>query len=107
MRIMLFSVLAIITASLMTACASVPNRAGMGILYTDVKDFTNVEYINLGTSKKGVACANNILGMVVTGDMSIEAAKKKGGITKVATVDMEGKSILGVYSTVCLVVRGE
>lgn len=107
MRIIVSSILALMTISAVTGCATVPSRAGSGFLYSNVKDYTNVEYINLATSKKGVACGNNILGLVVMGDMSIDTAKKKGGITKVATVDFEGTSILGLYSTVCLVVRGE
>ncbi len=88
-------------------CASVGSRMGSGLFYTNVKDYTNVEFEKVGTSKAGKSCGTNILGLVVTGNTSIDAAKKKGGITKVATVDFEGTSILGLYSTVCLVVRGE
>lgn len=107
MRIILSSVIALVTVGLFTGCATVGSRAGAGMLYTNVKDYTNVEYINGGTSKVGKACGNNILGLVVTGDMSLDSAKKKAGITKVSSVDYEGNSILGLYNTVCLVVHGE
>jgi hypothetical protein len=97
----------VLSTVLLTNCATVGSRMGSGIFYTNVKDYTNVEFENIGTSKAGKSCGTNILGLVVTGNTSIDAAKKKGGITKVATVDFEGTSILGLYSTVCLVVRGE
>jgi hypothetical protein len=101
------SIVFVLMALSLTNCATVPSRIGMGLWYTNVKDYTNVEYINGGTSKAGKSCGTNILGLIATGNTSIDAAKKKGGITKVATVDFEGTSILGLYSTTCLVVRGE
>ena len=59
---------------------------------------------NSGT-KTGRACATNILGLYISGDMSVEAAKKAGRITKVASVDKDIKSY-AVYSEVCTVVTG-
>ena len=98
-------ILALISTQII-GCASVGSRAGSGMLYTDVKDFTDVSYINTKFSKTGKACATNILGLFLTGDMSLATAKKNGEIKRVATVDYEGKSILGLYSTVCLVATG-
>lgn len=104
---MLLRIALLLSTVLLANCATVGSRMGMGLFYTNVKDYTNVEFENVGTSKAGKSCGSNILGLVATGNTSIDAAKKKGGITKVATVDFEGTSILGLYSTVCLVVRGE
>lgn len=59
---------------------------------------------NSGT-KVGKACGKNILGLLIQGDMSVDAAKKNGGITKVASVDKEIKSY-AVYAEVCTVVKG-
>ncbi|MDD7502078.1 MAG: TRL-like family protein [Elusimicrobia bacterium] len=56
--------------------------------------------------KVGKACATNILGLLISGDMSVEAAKKNGRITQVATVDKDIKSY-AVYAEVCTVVTGQ
>ena len=102
---MKFLILLLLSLSL-TGCALVGSRAGYGFLYTEVKDFTGTEYVNTKFTRTGKACATNILGLFLTGDMSLDRAKKNGKIRKVSTVDYEGKSILGLYSTVCLVARG-
>ncbi len=47
---------------------------------------------NTGANQKtGEACVTNILGVVATGDASINKAAKNGGIKKVSTVDITGK----------------
>lgn len=61
---------------------------------------------NAKANKLGRACATNILSIYASGDASIEAAKKEGGITKVAYVDYEMENYV-VYGKVCTVVRGE
>lgn len=58
-------------------------------------------------SKRGEACATNILGLVATGDASIDAAKKSAGITKVASVEQSASRVLGYYAKYCTIVRGE
>lgn len=55
--------------------------------------------------KVGRACGTNILGLFISGDMSVEAAKKNGRITKVASIDKEIKGY-AVYAEVCTVVTG-
>lgn len=42
---------------------------------------------NLNELKSGTSSASNILGLVETGDASIEAAAKNGGITEIQYVD--------------------
>ena len=56
--------------------------------------------------KTGEACISSILGIIGTGDASIEAAKKAGGITQIAHIDHEQFGVLGVYATSCTVVHG-
>ncbi|HVJ89374.1 MAG TPA: TRL-like family protein [Labilithrix sp.] len=53
------------------------------------------------------ACASSILGVVATGDASLEAAKAAGGITQVAHVDHDNFSVLGVYAKTCTIVVGQ
>jgi len=58
-------------------------------------------------TKSGEACAMSILGVVALGDGSIDAAKKDGGVTQVASVDHSVFSILGIYANVCTKVTGQ
>jgi hypothetical protein len=77
----------------------------IGVFVTEVKGPIAVGD-GVGTSKTGRACAQSIMGLVAMGDASIEAAKKAGGIKKVATVDHESKWTV-VFGTFCTVVTGE
>jgi hypothetical protein len=56
--------------------------------------------------KKGEAKVTGIVG-VATGDASIEAAMKAGGITKIHHVDTKLMNILGVYTEYTTIVYGE
>lgn len=48
---------------------------------------------NLSELKCGVSTASNILGLVETGNVSIEAAAKNGGITNIQYVDTKIKKV--------------
>ena len=93
----------------LTGCADWP-RAGLnGALYAN----TTAPVAALpakkdgATLKTGQACATSYLGLWASGDTSIEAAKKNGGITEVATVEERFKHILlGVKADYCTVVTG-
>lgn len=76
-----------------------------GFLYTDVKGPINAQ-AGSGT-KTGEACVTSILGWVATGDASINAAKKAGGISDVTAVDHSSTSILGLYAKFCTQVTGK
>lgn len=80
-----------------------PSHVGSALIM-QVKD-THAVTGERGT-KEGRSCATNILGLYARGDMSVETAKKLGGITKVATVDLDIKHSV-VFSKVCTVVTGE
>ncbi len=85
------------------ACAMVPTHAGSALI-----EMTNqpVSATNAIGNKTGKACAKNYFGIYLAGDMSIEAAKRNGRITQVASVNTEIKSY-AVYSEVCTVVTGK
>lgn len=58
--------------------------------------------------KAGKACASAVLGMAAWGDMSLDSAKKSGGITRVDTVDFSAMAILGyAYVKNCTLITGE
>lgn len=77
-----------------------------GFVYTDIKAPLAVTS-NAGSTKVGTAKMQSILGIVATGDASIEAAAKSAGITKIHHVDYEATSIIGVIATFTVVVYGE
>lgn len=89
-------------ALLLGACATPATHAGTALFAQTQQP---VMATNAPGTKVGRACATNILGLLIQGDMSIEAAKKNGKITQVATVDTDIKSY-AVYAEVCTVVTG-
>lgn len=96
---------------LMTGCAglySAPVIPGRGLLYAEVKapmDFT-VDKTQLG-SKVGKAVSTNVLGWIVTGDCSIQAAAKSGGVQVIHHVDYSFKNVLGIYAEFTTIVYGD
>ena len=89
-------------AMMLAACATPPTEAGVSLFAQTTQPLMVTG--NTGT-KVGRACATNVLGLLVSGDMSIEAAKKNGRITQVASVDKEVKSY-AIYAEVCTIVTG-
>ena len=92
------------------AVASVASGCAAGISPVTGFIFTDVKGANMATtaggSKTGSATCNSILGLVATGDCSIRAAKKNGGISTVSSVDYHTKSIFGVIAEHTTLVRG-
>src|SRR5882724_1001976 len=81
------------------------NASAFGTIYSGYK---SPGQVGAGAdSKTGEACISSILGLVATGDASIEAAKKAGGITQISHIDHEQFSVVGVYATSCTVVHGQ
>ena len=95
---------AMLAAVVLTGCAS---TYPAGSLYQELKmpiTATSAKCINC---KKGYSEATSILGLVATGDASIEAAAKQGGITVIHHVDWEVKNILGIIGNYRCNVYGE
>lgn len=76
-----------------------------GAWYTDAHSSVGATSNQAG-NRVGEACSTSILGLVATGDASIETARRNGGITMISSVDDHANSILGVYAKYCTVVRG-
>ncbi|HEX4869591.1 MAG TPA: TRL-like family protein [Moraxellaceae bacterium] len=93
-----------LAASLLGGCAYVASPT-TGFIYTKVQGPITTGTAT-ATAKSGQSCATNILGLISTGDASIDAAKKAGGITNVSSVDHDSTSVLGLYGTFCTVVKG-
>lgn len=93
-------------AAAMMASCSVVKSPVIGALYTDVKDGLAVTS-NAGSSKVGTAVVKGYVGLIATGDASIQTAAKEAGITRIHHVDYQSLSYVGVYSTYTVVVYGE
>ncbi len=100
----MFGIMALgVIAVLLAGCAT---PYPTGFLFTEVK-LPAIATANKGGDKVGVSECTSILGLIATGDASIEAAAKSAGITKIHSVDWEAKNILGIYGVYKTVVRGE
>jgi hypothetical protein len=91
---------------MLTSCAAAIKSPVLGTLYTDVKAPV-VATSNANSTKVGTSEATSILGIVATGDASIDAAAKSAGITKIHHVDEHSKSILGLFAKYKVYVYGE
>jgi hypothetical protein len=95
-------------AAFSTGCSLTP----LGVLYADQKYPSTINQVQAGGAgktgaKTGEACVSGILALLATGDASLDAAKKAGGITDVHSVEMKHTNILGIITSVCTVVHGQ
>lgn len=90
----------------LSSCAGVGTSVGSGLWYTNVTDGVAATSNTVGT-KVGTAKASNILGILATGDASIQTAASSAGIKRISHVDVQKNSILGLFSTSTLYVYGE
>jgi hypothetical protein len=78
----------------------------MGNLYTELKLPIAAES-DARAMKSGTAECMSVLGLVATGDASINTAMRNGNITKISHVDWEARNILGIIGNYKLTVYGE
>jgi len=95
----------IVSSVVFSSCAFVRSPLS-GFLYTSMKNPHSITS-NSGASKVGTAEAMSILGLVATGDASIDAAAKAAGISKIHHVDEEATVILGIIAKYKIYVYGE
>ena len=107
-RIVMLMTVILLIVILLSGCAMAPTPVGMGGLYTSAK-FGNGSYWqnDVSSHKVGEASCSNVLGILVTGDASIQAAMENGGIKKVHHIDYKSSSIPGLFSTHTIIVYGE
>lgn len=90
---------------MLTSCA-MSTTPVTGFLYTSAKGPGTVTSNTLG-KKVGTSSATSILGIIGTGDASIDAAAKSAGIKKVSHVDYESTGVLGIFAKHTTIVYGE
>jgi hypothetical protein len=82
----------------------------VGLIYAEVTGPGRYYEIEQGMgpgSKTGKSEAQSILGLVATGDNSVEKAASNGGIKKIYTIDWKVFNVLGVYAKFETHVTGE
>ena len=90
---------------LTTSCAMATSPV-TGFVFTQVSGPLGATD-NATSSKMGKSECTSILGLVGTGDASISAAARAGGITKIHHVDFDSYSILGIYAKFTTIVYGD
>jgi len=100
-------VVALFSVILLAGCGHLVQSPAMGGLFTEVKAPLATGPTTVRATKVGTAMAKTVLGLVATGDASIETAMRNGGITRIHHVDYEAKSILFFYGEFTTIVYGE
>jgi len=108
-KALLLGIIPIVCLTMLTGC--MPEFYTVGTLYTSVKTPSAAVAYHGPTANQSAkvskVTATNILGLIATGDASLEAAMKQVGMTKVHHIDQEVTSILGLWSTYTIYVYGE
>jgi len=91
------------TSGFLSGCATGISPVGIGLI-TDVKG--PITATGMVGSKSGTACATTTLGLINKGDASIEAAKKAGNISVVASADYHTKGFYPFVGETCVTVTG-
>ena len=90
---------------LLAGCASI---YPVGVLYTGVKLPNNMgDGKDVSYTKVGKAEATSVLALVATGDASLEAAVKNGGIKTIKYVDYHVDNVLGIFGKYTTTVYGD
>ena len=108
----LLILIASIAIGLFSSCASlISTPTGPCGLYANVTYASPALAVECNANAKrdniGQSTATNILGIINTGDISIEAAMKNGKITKIHHIDMKTECVLGLYAKKTIIVYGE
>jgi hypothetical protein len=90
----------------LTGCAAALPMEYSGILYRDTT-YPLVATQQGPGAKVGRATMTSILGLITTGNAGIEAAKRAGGITRVAHVDIHATQTLGIIASYTVIVYGD
>ena len=98
----------------LTACAGAQGwQPPVGSVYSGAAGINPSTQVNITDAarpgpKAGESCAMGVLGVAAWGNMSLDAAKKQGGITRVDSLDYRVMDILGVvFQKRCTVITGE
>ena len=101
---------AIVLASLLAVglagCLSAPFQPPSGVVSVTTAPLSTEVNWEVG-SKRGEASSTSVLGLYASGDCSIAAAARNGGLKKVGHVDYEYVNIVGVWQKATVIVYDE
>ncbi len=99
---------ALVALLLVAGCSSWPRAGNNGAFYTNVSSpVTAFENDSSEPLRYGQACNSGILGLYASGDSTVAAAQRNGGITDVVTIEEQFRHVLlGAYTQYCTVVGG-
>ena len=95
---------AAITLLLLAGCAT---TYPVGVIYTNVKLPVTATMNKGKPTKAGTSQSKSFVGMVATGDSSIDKAVRDGNITQVQYVDWHAENVLGFLGTYETLVKGQ
>jgi hypothetical protein len=99
-------VIALLAATaLLGGCAYSANPV-TGIIYSNVKAPFAVTAAPEQPQRVGRASVRSVLGIIATGDASIQTAARNGGIREIHFVDYETQNFFGVLAEFTVVVYG-
>lgn len=102
-----FALVSLVAAALMLGgCIAAPVVPPVGIIYTNMEAPIGGGPRESG-SKTGRSSVTAILGLISTGDGSVAAAARAGGIRTVKGVDYEFSNVLFIYQRYTTVVHGD
>ena len=108
-KLFAFVALAGLVGAQVTGCA-VPNTTHIaGSFFLDVghEGWVVAHDGKVASTKTGMGTQKGILGIVTTGDGSIEAARKAGELTRISHIDYHGSHILGIIGECSTIAYGE
>lgn len=101
---------AIVLSSLLTfgvaGCLSAPFQPPSGAVSVTKAPLSTEGNWEIG-SKRGEASSTSVLCLYATGDCSIAAAARNGGLKKIGHVDYEYVNIIGIWQKATVIVYGE
>ena len=106
MRGVLLLLLAVGLCAGAAGCYTAPVMPPSGWVYSQVRAPLDTDLARTSLGKSGEASTTCILGMVATGDCSVQAAAKSAGLTTVNHADYEYYNVLGVYQRFTVRVYG-
>ena len=87
-------------------CVVAPFEPPSGIVAYTTAPLSTEGGFTAGT-KRGEASSTSILGLYATGDCSIGAAVRNGGLKRVDHLDYSYENVLGIWQKVTLIAYGE
>jgi hypothetical protein len=107
-RVMLLMLAAVICVGA-AGCYVTPVQPPRGWIVSNIRAPLSADNqeVRVAGQKMGTATVETYLGIIATGDCSIEEAAKDVKISKISYVDYEYFNVLGVYQRFTVIVHGD